>query len=81
MADCKICGGGRIVYLQSDDCSVLSISNKAVFRKFVTLQVNEFGEGISKSTFGKEFKLNKDEVQKTLKKFTEYSYSNVEIIS
>ena len=81
MAHCKICGGGRTAYLQSDDCSVLFISNKAVFRKFVPLYVNEFGEGISKSNFGKEFKLNKDEVQKALKMFTEYSYSNAEIIT
>ena len=81
MAHCKICGGGRTAYLQTDDCSVLFISNKAVFRKFIPLYVNEFGEGISKSTFGKEFKLNKDEVQKALKMFTEYSYSNAEIIT
>ena len=80
IAHCKICGGGRTAYLQSDDCSVLFISNKAVFKKFVPLYVNEFGEGISKRTFGKEYKLNKEEVQKALKMFTEYSYSNAEII-
>jgi hypothetical protein len=81
IAHCKICGGGRTAYLQSDDCSVLFISNKAVFKKFVPLYVNEFGEGISKRNFGKEFKLNKEEVKKALKMFTEYSYSNAEIIT
>ena len=81
IAHCKICGGGRTAYLQSDDCSVLFISNKAVFKKFVPLYVNEFGEGINKRTFGKEYKLNKDEVKKALKMFTEYSYSNAEIIT
>ena len=81
IAHCKICGGGRTAYLQSDDCSVLFISNKAVFRKFIPLYVNEFGEGISKANFGKEFKLNKEEVKKALKMFTEYSYSNAEIIT
>ena len=81
IAHTKICGGGRSAFLQSDDCSVLFISNKAVFKKFVPLYVNEFGEGISKENFGKEFKLNKDEVNKALKMFTEYSYSNAEIIT
>ena len=78
---CKVCGGGRTAYLQSDDCSVLFISNKAVFRKFVPLYVNEFGEGINKRVFGKEYKLNMEEVKKALKMFTEYSYSNAEIIA
>ena len=81
IAHCKICGGGRTAYLQSDDCSVLFISNKAVFKKFIPLYVNEFGEGISKINIGKEFKLNKEEVKKALKMFTEYSYSNAEIIT
>ena len=76
---CKVCGGGRTAYLQSHDCSVLFISNKAVFRKCVPLYVNEFGEGINKRSFGKEYKLNKEEVKKALKMFTEYSYSNAEI--
>ena len=78
---CKVCGGGRSAFLQSDDCSVLFISNKAVFRKFVPLYVNEFGEGINKRVFGKEYKLNMEEVKKALKMFTEYSYSNAEIIA
>ena len=81
IAHTKICGGGRSAFLQNDDCSVLFISNKAVFKKFVPLYLNEFGEGISKETFGKEFKLNKEEVKKALKMFTEYSYSNAEIIT
>ena len=81
IAHCKICGGGRSAFLQSEDCSVLFVSNKAVFRKFVPLYVNEFGEGINKTTFGKEYKLNKEEVNKALKMFTEYSYSNAEIIA
>ena len=80
-AHTKICGGGRSAFLQSDDCSVLFISNKAVFKKFVPLYLNEFGEGISKENFGKEFKLNPEEVKKALKMFTEYSYSNAEIIT
>ena len=58
---------------------MLFVSNKAVFRKFVPLYVNEFGEGINKGTFGKKYKLNKEEV--ALKMFTEYSYSNAEIIT
>ena len=81
VAHCKICGGGRSAFLQSADCSVLFVSYKAVFRKFVPLYVNEFGEGINKRVFGKEYKLNKEEVKKALKMFTEYSYSNAEIIS
>ena len=81
IAHTKICGGGRTAFLQSEDCSVLFVSNKAVFRKFVPLYVNEFGEGIGKKTFGKEYKLNKEEVKKALKMFTEYSYSNAEIIT
>ena len=81
VAHCKICGGGRTAFLQSEDCSVLFVSNKAVFKKFVPLYVNEFGEGINKRVFGKEYKLNKEEVNKALKMFTEYSYSNAEIIA
>ncbi len=34
-----------------------------------------------KKFFGKEYKLNKEEVKKALKMFTEYSYSNAEIIT
>ena len=34
-----------------------------------------------KKFFGKEYKLNKEEVKKALKMFTEYSYSNAEIIA
>ena len=81
IAHTKICGGGRTAFLQSEDCSVLFVSNKAVFRKFVPLYVNEFGEGINKKVFGKEYKLNKEEVKRALKMFTEYSYSNAEIIT
>ena len=76
----KICGGGRCAFLQSDNCSVLFITHKAVFRKFLPLYVNEFGEGISKTSFGKEFKLNKEEVNNALKIFMDYSYSNAEIV-
>ena len=75
-----ICGGGRSAFLQSDNGSVLFITRKAVFRKFLPLYVNEFGEGINKKQFGKEFKLNKEEVKNALKMFTEYSYTNAEII-
>ena len=81
IAHCKICGGGRTAYLQSDNCSVLFVSDKTVFRKFVPLYINEFGEGISKRNFGKEYKLDKEEVKKALKMFTEYSYSNAGIIT
>ena len=81
MAHTKICGGGRSAFLQTDDCSVLFVSYKVVFRKFVPLYVNEFGEGVNKRTFGKEFKLSQEEVKKALKMFTEYSYTNAEIIT
>ena len=80
-AHTKLCGGGRSAYLQTDDCSVLFVSHKAVFKKFVPLYTNELGEGITKSDFGKEFKLNKEEVKKVVKMFNEYSYSNAEIIT
>ena len=53
IAHTKICGGGRTAFLQSEDCSVLFVSNKAVFRKFVPLYVNEIGEGIGKKIFWK----------------------------
>ena len=81
IAHTKICGGGRSAFLQTDDCSVLFVSHKAVFRKFVPLYVNEFGEGVNKRNFGKEFKLSQEEVKKALKMFTEYSYTNAEIIA
>ena len=81
MAHTRICGGGRSAFLQTEDCSVLFVSHRAVFRKFVPLYVNEFGEGVNKRTFGKEFKLSQEEVKKALKMFTEYSYTNAQIIA
>ena len=80
VAHCKICGGGRSAFLQTYDCSVLFVSNRVVFKKFVPLYVNKFGEGITKISFGKEFKLSKDEVKNALNMFTKYSYSNAPII-
>ena len=76
IAHCKVCGGGRSAFLQTYDCSVLFVSNRVVFKKFVPFYVNQFGEGITKSTFGKEFKLSKDEVKNALTMFTKYTYSN-----
>ena len=76
----KICGGGRSAFLQTYDCSVLFVTNKVVFKKFVPFYINEFGEGITKKNFGKEFKLCKDEVKKALTMFTKYTYSNAPII-
>ena len=76
-----LCGGGRSAYLQSKDCSVLFISSNCVYIKSYPLYLNEFGEAITKMNFGKEFKLNKDEVKKALKMFSEYSYSNTTKIS
>ena len=81
VAHCKICGGGRSAFLQTYDCSVLFVSNRVVFKKFVPFYVNEFGEGITKRFFGKEFKLSKEEVKKALTMFTKYTYSNSPIIS
>ena len=81
IAHCKICGGGRSAFLQTYDCSVLFVSNKVVFKKFIPLYINQFGEGITKTSFGKEFKLSKDEVKNALIMFTKYSYSNAPIIS
>ena len=81
IAHCKICGGGRSAFLQTYDCSVLFVTNRVVFKKFVPLYVNEFGEGITKRFFGKEFKLSKEEVKKALTMFTKYTYSNSPIIS
>ena len=81
IAHTLICGGGRSAFLQSEDCSVLFVSNKAVFKKFIPFYVNKFGEGIVKSSFGSEFKLCKDEIQNALKMFTKYSYSNAPIIT
>ena len=80
VAHCKICGGGRSAFLQTYNCSVLFISNRFVFKKFVPFYVNKFGEGITKRSFGKEFKLSKDEVKNALKMFTKFSYSNAPII-
>ena len=81
VAHCKICGGGRSAFLQTYDCSVLFVSNRFVFKKFVPFYVNKFGEGITKSSFGKEFKLSKDEVKNALNMFTKYTYSNAPIVS
>ena len=80
IAHTKICGGGRSAFLQTYNCSVLFVSNKVVFKKFVPFYLNKFGEGITKSSFGKEFKLSKDEVKKALMMFTKYTYSNAPII-
>ena len=80
IAHTKICGGGRSAFLQTYDCSVLFVSNKVVFKKFIPFYVNQFGEGITKTSFGKEFKLSKDEVKNALIMFTKYSYSNAPII-
>ena len=81
IAHTKTCGGGRSAFLQTYDCSVLFVSNRVVFKKFVPFYVNQFGEGITKSSFGSEFKLSKDEVENALKMFTKYTYSNAPIIS
>ena len=81
IAHCKVCGGGRSAFLQTYDCSVLFVSNRVVFKKFVPFYVNQFGEGITKSTFGKEFKLSKDEVKNALIMFTKYTYSNAPLIT
>ena len=81
IAHCKTCGGGRSAFLQTYDCSVLFVSNRVVFKKFIPFYVNKFGEGITKSSFGKEFKLSKDEVKNALTMFTKYTYSNAPIIS
>ncbi len=78
---CLTCGGGRTAYLQTSDCSVLFVSHKAVFRKFIPLYVNKFGEAINKRRFGKEFVLCQEEVNKALNMFTKYSYSNAQIIT
>ena len=80
IAHTKTCGGGRSAFLQSYNCSVLFVSNKVVFKKFVPFYVNQFGEGITKTSFGSEFKLSKDEVKKALMMFTKYTYSNAPII-
>ena len=72
-----ICGGGRTVYMQTFDYSILFVSdNNIISKKFEPLYVNEFGEGCTTGIIGKEFKLNKERVIKTLKLFTENSFSN-----
>ena len=81
IAHCRKCGGGRSAFLQTIDCSVLFVSNRAVFKKFIPLYVNEFGEGITKRSFGEEFVLSEEEVNNALKMFTNYSYSNAPIIT
>ena len=80
-AHTKTCGGGRSAFLQSEDLSVLFVSHKVVFKKFVPLYVNNFGEGITKNRFGPEFQLSEEEVQKAQKMFTSYSYSNSPFIN
>ena len=77
---CRKCGGGRSAFLQTSDCSVLFVSNRVVFKKFIPLYVNEFGEGITKRKFGKEFKLSEEEVKNAFKMFSNYSYSNATVI-
>ena len=72
-----LCGGGRTVYLKTNDCGVLYASDDNIIsKKYIPLYINEFGEGSNSTTIGREFKLNKERVSKAIKMFIENSFSN-----
>ena len=70
-----LCGGGRTVYLKTNDCGVLYASDDNIIsKKYIPLYINEFGEGSLGGIIDKDFKLNKEKISKSLKMFIENSF-------
>ena len=70
------CGGGRSIFINTFNYKVILVEKNNIYNIDIPLYVNKFGESIESNTTNKTYKLNKEEINKALEIFINYSWTN-----
>ena len=70
------CGGGRSIFINTYNYKVILVENNNIYDSDIPLYVNKFGESIESNTTNKTYKLNREEINKALEVFINYSWTN-----